>query len=290
MQVIINIVISSAIFLLVALSFKLVYQVSKIFSIAHAISLTASAYSFYFFFTVQSYSIFISIIFSILITLCLGTAIALIVYKPLKIKNGNQLSCLIVSLGVYIVLQNIISLLFGSGAKHIRISEIVVGKEILSSYISILQINIIVTCILLYIATNSFLKYHILGKKIKAVSENASLCYTLGINSNQIIIWSFAIGSGLGAVAGILIGLDTGLKPTMGFNFLLFGVVALIIGGVGSTRGLIGGSLLLATSQHLGAYYIDSKWMDAIAYIILILFLLWKPLGFSGKQLKKVEI
>ncbi len=64
----------------------------------------------------------------------------------------------------------------------------------------------------------------------------------------------------------------------------------MIIGGVGSTRGLIAGALFVATAQHLAAYYIDTKWMDAVTYIILILFLIWKPLGFSGKQLKKVEV
>jgi branched-subunit amino acid ABC-type transport system permease component len=64
----------------------------------------------------------------------------------------------------------------------------------------------------------------------------------------------------------------------------------MIIGGVGSNWGIIGGALLLAISQHLTAYFIDSKWMDATTYIILIFFLLWKPLGFSGKRLKKIEI
>jgi len=76
----------------------------------------------------------------------------------------------------------------------------------------------------------------------------------------------------------------------MGFNLLLYGVIALIIGGNGSTWGLVGGAFLLATAQNLGAYYFDSKWMDTIAYIVLILFLIWKPLGFSGQILKKVEI
>ena len=80
------------------------------------------------------------------------------------------------------------------------------------------------------------------------------------------------------------------MTPTFGFNLLLYGVVAMIIGGVGSTRGLIAGSLLVATAQHLAAYYIDTKWMNAVTYIILILFLIWKPLGFSGNRLKKVEV
>jgi branched-subunit amino acid ABC-type transport system permease component len=94
----------------------------------------------------------------------------------------------------------------------------------------------------------------------------------------------------MAGIAGILIAFDTDMTPTMGFSWLLYGVVAMIIGGVGSTWGLLGGALLLATAQHLAAYYIGSQWMDAVAYIILILFLIWKPLGFSGKRLKKVEI
>ena len=80
------------------------------------------------------------------------------------------------------------------------------------------------------------------------------------------------------------------MTPTMGFNLLLYGVVAMIIGGVGSYRGLLAGAFLVAASQHLAAYYIDTKWMDAVAYLILIAFLLWKPLGFSGQRLRKVEI
>ena len=122
------------------------------------------------------------------------------------------------------------------------------------------------------------------------MSSNSELSNIYGINSNKIILISFGIGSALAAKAGILSAMDTNMTPTFGFNLLLYGVVAMIIGGVGSTRGLIAGSLLVATAQHLSAYYIDTKWMDAVTYIILILFLIWKPLGFSGKQLKKVEL
>ncbi len=135
-----------------------------------------------------------------------------------------------------------------------------------------------------------FLNKTQIGLKIRAVSESDELATIFGINSNNIIFLSFIIGSALAAIAGILVAFDTDMTPTMGFNLLLYGIVAMIIGGVGSTWGLIGGSLLLATAQHLGAYYIDSKWMDAIAYIILIIFLIWRPFGFSGIRLKKIEI
>lgn len=89
---------------------------------------------------------------------------------------------------------------------------------------------------------------------------------------------------------GILVGLDTGATPTIGFNLLLYGIIVMIISGTGNLSYLVLASLILASVQHLTAYYIDTKWMDAIAYIILIVFLIWKPLGFSGQRLKKIEI
>lgn len=163
-------------------------------------------------------------------------------------------------------------------------------NEIFGAYITDIQIITIVVSALLFIAVNLFLQFTSVGKSIRAVSSNPQLCDIYGINSNRIILFAFGIGSALAAVAGILSAMDTNMTPTFGFNLLLYGVVAMIIGGVGSTRGLVAGALLVATAQHTAAYYIDTKWMDAVTYIILILFLIWKPLGFSGVRLRKVEI
>ena len=126
--------------------------------------------------------------------------------------------------------------------------------------------------------------------KIKAVSSNPELSNILGIPKDKTIIWSFALGTALASCAGILIAADTDMTPTMGFNWLLYAVVAMIIGGMGKINYLLLGSLLLATAQHLSAYYLDSKWMNATAFIILIVFLYFKPYGFSGKSLKKANI
>lgn len=231
-----------------------------------------------------------SILFSLIITSLIGVLSELLIYKPLRKNKSSSLVLLLSSLGIYIVLQNLISLTWGDDTKSIRTGEIKVGNEIFGAYITDIQIIIIVVSLILFIGTLLFLKYTKIGKNMRAVSSNEELSNIFGINSNYVILWSFGIGSALAAVAGILVAFDTDMTPTMGFNLLLYGVVAMIIGGVGSIKGLIGGAFLLATAQHLGAYYIDSKWMDAIAYIVLILFLIWKPLGFSGKRLKKIEI
>jgi branched-chain amino acid transport system permease protein len=197
---------------------------------------------------------------------------------------------LIASIGLYLVLQNTVSLYFGDDTKIINTAEITVGHEIFGAYITTTQIIIIFVSLSLFIAANLFLRFNKIGKSIRAVSSNPELCNIYGISSNKIILIAFTIGSALAGIAGILSAMDTNMTPTFGFNLLLYGVVAMIIGGVGSTRGLLAGSFLVATAQHLAAFYLDTKWMDAVTYIILILFLIWKPLGFSGNRLKKVEV
>jgi len=211
-------------------------------------------------------------------------------YKPLRKRSASPMILMIASLGLYTVLQNIISLLWGDATKSVRTGQIKVGHEFLGAYITDIQIITIAVCLSLFILCTLFMKYNRTGRSIRAVASNPELSNVIGINSDRVILWAFGIGSAFAAVAGILIAFDTDMRPTMGFNWLLYGVVAMIIGGVGSNLGLVGGALLLAAAQHLAAYYIGSQWMNAVAYIILILFLIAKPLGFSGKRLKKVEI
>ena len=290
MQLIINIFISFSIFFLVAVSFTLIYYPTKFFHLAHAAVIILGAYFTFFFSKQLEWSLWVSLPFAIIFATVIGMLIEIALYKPLRKRNATPLIFLITSLGVYIVLQNLISLTWGDDTKSIRTGEVKVGNEIFGAYVTDIQIIIIVVSIVLFLATLLFLKYTKTGKNMRAISSNEELSNIFGINSNYVILWSFGIGSALAAVAGILVAFDTDMTPTMGFNLLLYGVVAMIIGGVGSIWGLVGGAFLLATAQHLGAYYIDSKWMDAIAYIILIVFLIWKPLGFSGKRLKKIEI
>ena len=205
-------------------------------------------------------------------------------------RNAPALAYLIASIGLYVVLQNCISLYFGDNTKIINIAEVAVGNQIFGGYITSVQIATIFISISLFIAVKLFIKYTKAGKSVLAVSSNSELSKIYGISSNKVILLTFGIGSALASIAGILAAMDTNMTPTFGFNLMLYGIVSMIIGGVGNTRGLVVGSLLVAAAQHFSAYYFDSKWADAFTFIILIIFLSWKPLGFSGIRLKKVEV
>lgn len=289
-QIILNILLSTSIYLLIANSFAIIYYPTKFFHIAHAAIITYGAYFVFLFSNKLSIPLLFSIALAIIIVTYIGILCEVLIYRRMRQMNVPALAYLIASIGLYIVLQNCLSLFFGDDTKIINNAEVLVGNRIFDAYITTIQIITLFVSISLVITINLFLQFTSIGKSIRAVSSNPELCDIYGINSNMVILIAFGIGSALAATVGVLSAMDTNMTPTLGFNLLLYGLVAMIIGGIGSTRGLIAGSLLVATSQHLAAYYIDTKWMDAVTYIILILFLIWKPLGFSGKRLKKVEI
>ncbi|HKR04346.1 MAG TPA: branched-chain amino acid ABC transporter permease [Bacteroidia bacterium] len=289
-QIAANIILTTSLILLLSFMYKILFAVTKFSSLAHAAVITSGAYLVYFFVNKFSVPFTVSIVLAIASAILIGLCCEVLVYRPMRRRNVPALAYLIASIGIYVVLQNCISLFFGDDTKIINTAEVMVGNQVFGAYITTIQIITVCVSVLLFGLVNLFLHYTVTGKSVRAVASNPELCNIYGISSDKVNLIAFAIGSALAAIAGILVAMDTNMTPTFGFNLLLYGIVAMIIGGVGSTRGLIAGSLLVATAQHLAAYYIDTKWMDAVTYIILILFLIWRPLGFSGKQLKKVEV
>jgi branched-chain amino acid transport system permease protein len=214
----------------------------------------------------------------------------MLLLKPLIQKGGNSLTFLVATLGTYIVLQNIISLIFGDSSKVIRIGEVKQGIELFNGFITQIQVFSVIIIILIITSLYAVFMQTNFGKQLRCVSSNNNLSNIFGIDSLKVIKFSFLIGALLAGIVGILIGLDITLTPSMGFDYLLYGIICMIIGGTGSVRGAIPAAIIVSSSQHIGAFIFNYVWMEAIAYAILILFLLFRPLGFSGKQLKKVEI
>ncbi|KUG25696.1 high-affinity branched-chain amino acid transport system permease protein livh [hydrocarbon metagenome] len=289
-QIIVNIAISSSIFLLIALSFSLIYEVTRFFHFAHAVVFTSGAYFAFLFHIMLGLPLYLAIPLACMSACLIGCMMEWFVYKPLRKRGATSIILLLASLGLYIVLQNLISMMFGDDTKSIRTWPVVAGREVLGARITDVQIIIIVASIVLVVLVAGFLALAKTGKAMRAVANNKELADVSGINSDKIILISFAFGSALAGIAGILVALDVDMTPTMGMNALMMGVVAMIVGGVGSIWGIALGALLLALAQNLGVWYISSQWQDAIAFAILLIFLLFKPEGFFGKKVKKAEI
>ncbi len=280
---------SSCTYLLIAISFSIIYSTTRFFHFAHAVIFTSGAYFAFLLYKLLGFSIYISIPLAIIFAIVLGCSIENFIYKPLRKKGTSSIVMLLASLGIYIFLQNLISMLFGDDTKSIRSGVVKEGINIFGARITPIQIVIIITAIVVTILIIQFYKKTQLGRSMQAVASDRELAEYTGINTNRVILWSFAIGSGLAALAGILVSLDVDMTPTMGMKALLMGMVVMIVGG-NNIKGMVCAALLLGFAQNFGVWYISSQWKDAIAFVILVLFLLFKPEGFFGRKIRKQTV
>ncbi len=285
-----NILVLSSKYFLIASGFYIIYKVSNFFHFAHGIVFTAGAYFAFLFCRIMDMPPYAGIILALLASMILGCLIEFSVYRLLRKRGSNQLVLLLSSLGIYIVLKNLISMVYGDETRSVRTGIVQEGLNILGVRITPIQIITICVSLILVIALSIFLKKTRIGSGMRAVANDPVLANVSGINSNAVILWAFVIGSTLAGLAGILVALDVDMTPTMGMHALMMGVVVVIIGGVNSIPGVALGALLLAMAQHFGVWFIGSQWQDTIAFVILILFLLFRPEGFLGKKVKSATV
>ena len=289
-QLLINIIVAFGNILLIGYSFRCIYSTLRFFHLAHAVSLALGGYLVYELSIYCGMPLAVAIILSVLGGVIIMLSVYFLLYKHGEQKHLASWKMMVVSLGIYVVLQNVISMVWGDTRLSLRTWDISVGYEIMNGYITKTQIITILVSVALAALGQLFISETTIGKKMNAVAANPELSAVLGISNDSVMAFSIVIGTALMACAGILIAADVDMTPTMGFDWLLYGVVAMIIGGMGRMRYMVLGASLLATAQHLGAFFLDSKWMNATAYIILIVFLCFRPYGFSGRRLKKTEV
>jgi branched-chain amino acid transport system permease protein len=293
-QLIINGVIQGAIYSLIALGFVIIYRTVRFFNFAHGVVYACGAYVAYATFAVARVTGHgsrieggpltwaIPVLAGILGAGILGILIDRLVYKPLRKKKAPNLVFLLASFGIFIFIQNLIQLIFGAQILTIRTGPVKEGHHVFGAVITDTQILILAVSVSLCVALWLFVKKTKLGKAMRAVADDPLAASVVGINPEKIILAAFAVGSALAGAAGILVSLETNIEPTMGMNAILKGIIASIIGGIGSIPGSMFGGLFLGLAENLGIWKISAGWKDCIAFVILIVFLLLRPGGIMG--------
>jgi len=289
-QICANAIIAGANYFLIAIGFSIIYSTTRFFHFAHGAIFTLGAYFTFFLKVWLGFPFLFALPFAIILSTLVGCLIEIFIYRPLRLKCASSLILLLVSLGTYVFLQNMVSLAFGDDTKSIRSGVMERTIHVLGANITYIQLIMIFGGLFLLITMTVFLNNTLIGKAMRAVANDKELAMISGIESDRIILWAFIIGSALAGMSGILVALDVGMNPTMGMNALMMGIVAVIIGGVSSITGVALGALLLGTAQHLAVWKIGSQWQDAIAFFILLIFLLFKPEGFLGKKVRKATV
>lgn len=267
MQILMNGCVAGSIYILVALGFTIIYRTVRFFHFAHGVVYAAGAYLAYVVISCQLSGVrgqspnisgqwsvvgsqwLIAVLAGVVGAAILGVIIDRVIYKPLRKRKAPNLVFLLTSFGVFIFIQNLLQLIFGAQILTIRTGPVRMGHQLsvfgyqLGAVITDIQILILVVSGLLSVALWLFIKNTKLGKAMRAVADDPLAASVVGINPERIILAAFAIGSALAGAAGILISLETNIEPTMGMNAILKGIIASIIGGIGSIPGAMFGGL-----------------------------------------------
>lgn len=273
------------IYALIALGYTMVYGIAKMLNFAHGDVIMIGGYIAFVALSSMHTSVFTAIVMSILVCILLGVLIEKVAYKPLR--NASPLAILITAIGVSYFLQNVALLIFGSAAKSFTS---VVPKINLNLPVNITGetiVTIIVTVIIAVLLT-LFVSRTKSGKAMLAVSEDRGAAQLMGINVNNTISLTFAIGSGLAAIASILLcSTYPQISPYTGAMPGIKAFTAAVFGGIGSIPGAMVGGIVLGIIESLSKAYISSQLSDAIVFAVLILILLIKPTGLFGKKINE---
>lgn len=286
-QVIANVIVAAAAYLLVGLGFSLVYTTTRFFHFAHGIVVTLGAYVAFTLRVWTGLPLWASLLGGVMASGLAGVGMELVVYRPLRKRGGSSAALLLVSLGLYAGTQAAITLIFGAGTQTFRAGEVPEGLAVLGTRVTGPQIALVGVSAACSLSAWLAMRRTDLGKMVRAVASDPDLAYACGVDSGHIALVVFWWSSILAGLAGVLLAYDSDLSPMMGFRPLMLAAVAVIVGGIGSIPGIALGAFLIALAQNLGAWWISSRWEDPIAFLILITFLFLRPQGFLGTLLRK---
>lgn len=282
-QLVLNSIIAGAIYMLIALGFNLIYGATKFFNLAHGVMAAIGGYAVFYFATALGWNLYSSIVIGIFLAGVIGFILDKFIYLPLRKRKASNTIFLVASLGILTAIQAIIAIIFSSQFQTLSENVITKTYQIFGGIITQTQLIILVSGVLIALGLSFILKFTMFGKAIKAISDDEEVAKIVGINTDRVISYIFFIGSAIAGWAGIMVGFDTGIEPTMGLSLLLKGVIAAIIGGIGSVWGAVLGAFLLGFVENFGIWKISGEWKDAIAFGLLIVFLIFRPKGIINR-------
>lgn len=274
------------VYALIALGYTMVYGIIKLINFAHGDVFMVGAFIAYFGFTSWGLPWPLAILVAMAATAVLGVLIEWLAYRPLREKGAPRIAALITAIGVSFFIEYFASLKFVFGPNFRLVPRFLPEQqwEIGGVLISNIQVLVFVTVVVLVLAMQFIVYRTKIGKAMRAVSLDEDAARLMGINVNQVISFTFALGSALAAAGGALFAMAyPQINPFMGIMPGLKAFTAAVLGGIGSIPGALLGAIIMGQVEVITAAYITTDYRDAIAFSILILVLLFRPAGLLGK-------
>ena len=282
-QQLINGISLGSIYALIALGYTMVYGIIKLINFAHGDIYMVGAYVGYTLIRLTGMGIFPAILVAMVFCGVLGVITEKIAYKPLR--HATRIATLITAIGVSYLLENVMIYLQGpqirSFPSTLKVNTYHLGTLSFNSK----QLLIVGTTIVLMVGLQFIIRYTKMGKAMRAVSTDADAALLMGINVDNVISFTFILGSALAGAAGVLVGIFyNSISPLMGVTIGMKAFVAAVLGGIGLVPGAMAGGYLIGITETLVSAYGGSMFKDAVVYFILIIILIIKPSGIFGKN------
>ena len=285
-QQLVNGIILGSIYALLALGYTMVYGIIKLINFAHGDIYMMGAFVGYYAINSLGMNFWVALVFAMLVCAILGVVIEFLAYRPLR--NSTRISALITAIGVSFFLEYIMVLFVGADTRSFPQKIAIKTYHLGSISVTNVQLLILVVALVLMVALQLIVKKTKMGKAMRAVSVYSDAAELMGINVNNTISFTFALGSSLAGAAGVLIGLYyNSIEPLMGMTPGIKAFVAAVLGGIGIIPGAALGGFVIGILETLSTAIGLSSYRDAIVYGVLIVILLVRPAGILGKNVKE---
>lgn len=269
-----------SVYALIAVGFTMVFSVIEIINFSHGAIFMLGGFIGL---TLMGLGFLPSLFLTMLATAIIGIIVEKITIFPLRKRKANRVILLVSTLGTLIALSGLAELIWSTDPKAYPPPFQIPFFELFGARISSLNLTIFGIGLLTMLLLHLFLSKLKVGKAIRAANQNAKAASLLGINIDRMISIIFAIGSAIGALGGILVGIYFGtIHPSVGVMAGLKGFIAAVLGGMGSVPGAAAGGIILGMAEIFGGGYISFEYQNAIAFIILVFILIFKPTGILG--------
>jgi neutral amino acid transport system permease protein len=271
-----------SIYALGAVGLTLVYGILKLTNFAHGDFLTFGAYMAYLVNVTWGAPLVVAVFWAMLATAILGLIFERTLWGPMRRKHAGFLQLILMSLGLAFVLRAVFQWFWGT---EVRLLDVNTSDsvEVLGLRIGQTELIVLIVGITVLVATGLMLRYALLGKRMRALSDDLELAETAGIDTRRVILYTWIFSGALAGLAGVLSAATTNLRPELGFELLLPIFAAVILGGIGDAFGALAAGLVLGVMTEWSTLLIDARWKTAVGFVVLVLVLIIRPQGIFGK-------
>lgn len=283
-------VVVGSLYALCAVGWGLIYGTTLHFHVAHGAVFTLAAYYAYVGQKLLGLPLAVAVLAAVAAAGLSGLLIDRLVYQPLERRGALRTTVFIASLGLLIVVENVLAIVFTADPLRLDIGALQTSLRLGPVYLNYLHALTVALAAAGYAALVLFLRRSRWGQAIRAVSSAPEMARTVGIDLGRVQLLTYALGSAISAPAGILVAMDVGAEPYRGTRFVLLASVGVIMGGIGSLPGALLGGLFLGLLENLGIWKIPSEWQAAISFGVFLIFIVLKPRGFLGRRVQSAEL